>query len=318
MHVGILGCGRWATFLAWYTVRLGYRATVWGRAGSAKLEALRRNRTNDTICVPDTVALTDRPSDLADCELYLVGVAAQSLRTVLSQWADDIPEGRTVILCMKGLETDTGLRLSQVAQQCLGRNRPVAVWLGPGHPQDFANGIPSCMVIDALQESVKQELVSVFSSELIRLYYGSDLIGNEIGAAAKNVVGITAGLLDGAGHGSLKGALMARGAYEISRLILALGGQEISAYGLCHLGDYEATLFSPYSHNRQFGECTIQKKPYGMLAEGYNTVPALIALARAFDVELPICQAVYEVLYEDRDPLEALSALMTRKLKAEF
>jgi glycerol-3-phosphate dehydrogenase (NAD(P)+) len=318
MHIGILGAGRGATFLAWYAERCGHGVTLWGRGDSPRFHALQTFRRNETIALPDAVALTGDMGALAACDLVLIGVAAQSLRDVLCQWAEYLPESKAVILCMKGLETDTGLRLSQVARQCIGKSRSVAVWLGPGHPQDFIGGIPSCMVIDAEQESLKQELVSLFSSDLIRLYYGSDLIGNEIGAAAKNVIGITAGLLDGAGHGSLKGALMARGAYEISQLIRALGGQEISAYGLCHLGDYEATLFSPYSHNRQFGECMIQKKPYGMLAEGYNTVPALIALARAFDVELPICESVYDVLYNGRDPFEAMGALMKRKLKAEF
>ena len=101
-----------------------------------------------------------------------------------------------------------------------------------------------------------------FGSDLIRFYYGQDLIGNEIGAAAKNVVGIAAGMLDGLGLSTLKGALMARGTREIARLIDALGGNELSAYGLCHLGDYEATLFSPYSHNRMFGEQYVKNAPY--------------------------------------------------------
>ena len=318
MHIGILGCGRWATFLAWYADQMGYRVTLWGRSLSSRFKKLRQLRRNDTIALPERVCLTGESSHLSDCDIFLVGVAAQSLRDVLTRWAPDLPRGRTVVLCMKGLETGTGLRLSQVAEECLGPERPIAVWLGPGHPQDFVGGIPSCMVIDARKEALKRELASVFSGELIRLYYGNDLIGNEIGAAAKNVIGITAGLLDGGGHGSLKGALMARGAYEISRLIRAMGGQALSAYGLCHLGDYEATLFSPYSHNRQFGEHTIQNKPFDMLAEGYNTVPALIKLARDHGVELPICQVVFDILYDERDPYEALNALMTRRLRAEF
>lgn len=115
-----------------------------------------------------------------------------------------------------------------------------------------------------------------------RFYYGQDLIGNEIGAAAKNVVGIAAGMLDGLGLSTLKGALMARGTREIARLIDALGGNELSAYGLCHLGDYEATLFSPYSHNRMFGEKFVKNEPYTDLAEGYYAVDALLRLARRF------------------------------------
>ena len=148
--------------------------------------------------------------------------------------------------------------------------------------------------------------------------YGSDLLGNEVGAAAKNVVGIAAGFLDGLGLVTLKGALMSRGTREVARLIRAMGGNELSAYGLCHLGDYEATVFSPYSHNRQFGECYVQGKSYTQLAEGYYTVKALVQLGKQYGVELPICQSVYHILYENADPHEAIRLLMGRDLKGEF
>ncbi len=318
MRVGVLGCGRWATFLAWYAVRVGHEVVLWGRPGSARLAALRQQYENDTIRLPRTVSLTDRMSDLDSCDVVLVSVAAQSLRQVLAQWTSEQRPRLPFVLCMKGLETQSCLRLSQVAAECLGGDWPVAVWLGPGHPQDFAAGVPNCMVIDSDNDALKSQLVSQFSSQLIRLYYGNDLIGNEVGAAAKNVIGIAAGMLDGSGRGSLKGALMARGAREISRLTGAMGGDERSAYGLCHLGDYEATLFSPYSHNRHFGECFIQNKPYDQLAEGYNSVPAFIKLAQRCDVELPICQAVYDVLYRAVDAQAALTTLFTRSLKNEF
>ena len=118
------------------------------------------------------------------------------------------------------------------------------------------------MVIDSDDDRVKRELVEKLSSNLIRFYIGADLIGNEIGAAAKNVIGIAAGMLDGVGQTSLKGALMSRGAREIARLIKAMGGSELSAYGLCHLGDYEATVFSPHSHNRRFGEAFAKGKRF--------------------------------------------------------
>ena len=194
----------------------------------------------------------------------------------------------------------------------------VAVWLGPGHVQEFAAGVPNCMVIDAQSEAVKKRLVGALSGGLIRFYYGTDLIGNEIGAAAKNVIGIAAGMLDALGVSSLKGALMSRGTREIARLIDAMGGNELSAYGLCHLGDYEATVFSPYSHNRRFGEAFISGQAYNELAEGYHTVRALHALAARYGVDLPICETVYRVLYEKADAREALNALFTRSLKREF
>ena len=154
---------------------------------------------------------------------------------------------------MKGIEIGTGKRLSEIASEYIGSNKNIAVWLGPGHVQEFCNGIPNCMVIDSENEIVKRSLVESFSSELIRFYYGQDLIGNEIGAAAKNVIGIAAGMLDGMGLSTLKGALMSRGTREVARLVKSMGGNELSAYGLCHLGDYEATVFSAFSHNRKYG-----------------------------------------------------------------
>ena len=174
------------------------------------------------------------------------------------------------------------------------------------------------MVIDAQDNALKHRLVALFSSDLIRFYYGEDLIGNEIGAASKNVIGIAAGMLDGFGVSSLKGALMSRGTREIARLIKAMGGRELSAYGLAHLGDYEATVFSPHSHNRRFGEAFIKKEPYDALAEGYYTVKALCALGESYGVDLPICRTVYTVLYEGTEPKTALNALFTRSIKEEF
>ena len=184
--------------------------------------------------------------------------------------------------------------------------------------QEFYRGIPNCMVIDSGNDAVKRRLVQEFSSNLIRFYYGGDMIGNEVGAAAKNVVGIAAGFLDGVEMSSLKGALMSRGTREVARLIKAMGGNELSAYGLCHLGDYEATVFSPYSHNRQFGESFIRHQDYHRLAEGYYTVEALMVLREKHGVELPICMAVHNILYESADPRAELSALLRRGLRAEF
>ena len=174
------------------------------------------------------------------------------------------------------------------------------------------------MVIDSDNEEVKRRLVDEFSSDLIRFYYGSDLIGNEIGAAAKNVIGIAAGMLDGFELGTLKGALMARGTREVARLIKAMGGNEMSAYGLCHLGDYEATVFSPHSHNRAFGECYAKGGLFGALAEGYYTARAMVDLGEKYGVDLPICTAVYRILYENADCKQVLTELMARTLKSEF
>lgn len=315
MRVTVVGCGRWGAFLAWYLDRLTHRVTLFGREGSAHLKALEHTRTNGFVTLPDSVKLTSALPQ--DAEAVILSVDSQNLRTVLRQHAAAL-RGKAAVLCMKGLEIGTGKRLSEIVADELGSEQPVAVWIGPGHVQEFTRGVPNCMVIDSADDPLKAMLIDAFSGDLIRFYYGRDLIGNEIGAAAKNVVGIAAGILDGLGLGTLKGALMSRGTREVARLIAALGGSELSAYGLCHLGDYEATVFSPYSHNRRFGECHVTGQPYAELAEGYYTVRALLTLEQRTGVELPISRGVYQILYENADPRDTVDALFRRSLKMEF
>ena len=223
---------------------------------------------------------------------------------------------KPLVLCMKGLEIGTGKRLSAVVSEELGK-QPSAVWVGPGHVQDFTRGIPNCMILASDDADVTKKLVDAMSSPLIRFYYGEDLLGIEIGAAAKNVMGLAAGMLDGFHYGSLKGALMARGTKELSRLIEAMGGDPMTVYGLSHLGDYEATLFSPHSNNRRFGEDLILGKPFKKLAEGVYTAEALMALSEQYGVELPICETVYGIVKQHKDPQEQLVQLFLRSTKAE-
>ena len=194
----------------------------------------------------------------------------------------------------------------------------ICVWLGPGHVQEYVRGIPNCMVIDSEDYKIKEQLIKELSSDLIRFYYGEDLIGNEIGAATKNVIGIAAGMLDGLGYTALKGALISRGTREVSRLIEVMGGKAVSAYGLCHLGDYEATVFSKYSHNRIYGEDYVLGKEASKLAEGVETVKAVYLLAKKHNIEMPICETVYSILYENAEPKKKLFGLFERSLKKEF
>ncbi|MDL2253759.1 NAD(P)H-dependent glycerol-3-phosphate dehydrogenase [Ruminococcaceae bacterium OttesenSCG-928-I18] len=316
MRLSVIGCGRWGTFLAWYLDHIGHEVCLYGRPQSEKMAQLERTRKNEYLTLPESVQLTDEMTRAMQNDTILVSVPSQSLRALmhgLQNYTEKI-----YVLCMKGIEIGTGKRLSEIVAEEAGARCRSAVWLGPGHAQDFLRGVPNCMVIDAEHKEDKERLVETFSSDLIRFYYGEDLIGNEIGAAAKNVVGIAAGMLDGFGLTSLKGPLMSRGTREVARLILALGGNELSAYGLCHLGDYEATVFSPHSHNHSFGLHVAQGREYTQLAEGYYTVRALMTLAGKHGVELPICGAVSGILYEDIPPQEALNLLFSRSLKQEF
>lgn len=313
----VIGCGRWGTFIAWYLNKIGHNVYLYGREQSANMKELIRTRKNKYLSLDESIQLTTTYEDMLSADYVVISVGAQKLQEVVSDMNKLSVHDKTIVLCMKGIEIDTGRRLSQIASDTLDHSNSIAVWLGPGHVQEFYRGIPNCMVIDSNDELVKDELIRNFSSELIRFYYGTDLIGNEIGAAAKNVIGIAAGMLDGFDLTSLKGALMARGTSEIARLIVAMGGNASTVYGLCHLGDYEATLFSEHSHNHTFGKSIVQNKKYDKLAEGYYTVIAIRKLGKAYGVELPICEAVYQIVHEGKEPKSILKKLFDRSLKNE-
>lgn len=318
MKVTVIGCGRWGSLITWYLDKIGHEVSLCGRASSAHMQRFLSERRNDLLTLPESISLHTDYQCAREAEVIVISVPSQALQGLMDELKPLDLRGKTFVLCMKGIEISTGRRLSEVARDNLHPSCAVAVWLGPGHVQEFYAGIPNCMVIDSADEAVKRRLVDAFSSDLIRFYYGEDLIGNEIGAAAKNVIGIAAGVLDGMQLTTLKGALMSRGTREIARLIEAMGGNPFSAYGLCHLGDYEATVFSPYSHNRRFGEMLVRGERFDKLAEGYYTVDALMRLAKKTGVELPICEAVYRALYEGADPKTTIEGLFRRSLKAEF
>jgi glycerol-3-phosphate dehydrogenase (NAD(P)+) len=318
MKIAVIGCGRWGSFITWYLDRMGHDVLMYGREDSKHMKEWISKRSNNFLTLKESVALSTSLTEVLQRDLIVISVNSQGLRELMIQLSDYGFKNKKFVLCMKGIEIESGERLTEIVSGYLDPLSAVAVWLGPGHVQEFYKGIPNCMVIDSSIQELKEELVNEFSSDLIRFYYGTDLIGNEIGAAAKNVIGIAAGMLDGLKLSSLKGALMSRGTREIARLIKAMGGNELSAYGLCHLGDYEATVFSEHSHNRRFGEAFIKNEEYKDLAEGYYTVKALIGLSKKYQVELPICNAVYAVLYENKSASDVLEGLFLRSLKKEF
>ncbi|WOC31231.1 MULTISPECIES: NAD(P)H-dependent glycerol-3-phosphate dehydrogenase [Caproicibacterium] len=319
MNVTVCGCGRWGSFLAWYTAeKCGHAVTLYGRESSARFQQLAQTRSNGMLTFPESVRFSsDLHAAVQSAQTVVISIGAQNLRSFLQELSEAECAGKTFVLCMKGIEASTGLRLTQVVRTFLP-NIDLAVWVGPGHVQDFQQGIPNCMVIDSDSDAVKRRVVKIFESPLIRFYFGNDLLGNEVGAAAKNVIGIAAGMLDGLNKTALKGALMSRGTREVGRLIKAMGGQEITAYGLAHLGDYEATVFSRYSHNRQFGEDFVRGVPYDKLAEGVPTVTALLELGERCKVDLPICKAVDAVINGGQEPNQVLGSLFLRSIKREF
>ncbi len=319
MNITLLGCGRWGSFIGWYLDKIGHNVTIWGLSDAPQLIELKNTRKNNMLTFRESITITDDlESAVSKADVMIISISSQALRSFMQTLKQLDLRGKKIVLCMKGIEVSTGCRLTQIVEEYITDETQVAIWVGPGHPQDFSNGIPNCMVIDSRHDDLKRFLISQFSSDLIRFYVGKDLIGNEIGAAAKNTVGIAAGILDGLNRSSLKGALMSRGTREISRLIKAMGGNELSAYGLCHLGDYEATLFSKYSHNRGFGEKFVRGEKFELLAEGVDTTKALVLLGEKYGVDLPICNGVNDVISGKVSAKECLEKLFLREIKSEF
>ena len=326
MKISVLGCGRWGSFIAWYLANKGYDVYSWGPEEDYSYKVLKETGKNEYVSLDPRITLTCNLQEAVErAEIIIISISSQGLDGFIKRIRAFDVSDKNFVLCMKGIEVSTGRRLSEVLIDGGISPERIAVWVGPGHIQAFVQGIPNCMVIDSQNEELKRYLADSFKSELIRFYYGDDLIGTEIGAAAKNVMGILAGMLDGCGLVSLKGPLMSRGAREVARLIRAMGGNELSAYGLAHLGDYETTLFSPYSHNRAYGELLVQGKKFEKLAEGVTTAAAMKKLGEKYGVDLPLTNTVYEVCYtqnevEDYKALasEVLSKLFSRDTKTEF
>ena len=320
MKISVLGCGRWGSCIAWYLDKIGHEVLSCGLVDAPEFIQLEKYHRNDYLVFPESIEVSSDLEYAVDrADVIVISISSQHLRSYFSEISKYPLDGKIIVLCMKGVEASTGKRLSEIVGEFVDESKtPIAVWVGPGHPQDYVKGIPNCMVIDSNNREVKERLVGEFTSDLIRFYIGRDLIGSEIGAAAKNVIGLAAGILDGLGYTSLKGGLMARGTQEISRLIEALGGNKMSAFGLCHLGDYEATLFSPWSHNRKYGEDLVKGKKFEKLAEGVMTSKALYKLGQEHNVDLPIVTAVYRVLFEKADVKDEIQKLFLRSVKDEF
>ena len=329
MKVSVLGCGRWGSFIAWYQATVLKNSVIsWGPEGDYSYEILKNTGKNDYVTLDKSITLTcDLQYAVENADVIIISISSQGLRGFMKKITEYDVSDKPFVLCMKGIEESTGKRLSQVLKESGISSEKIAVWVGPGHIQAFTQGIPNCMVIDSENENLKRYLADNFKSNLIRFYYGNDLIGSEIGAAAKNVLGIAAGVLDGSGYVSLKGPLMSRGANEVGRLIQAMGGKFNSAYGLAHLGDYETTLFSEYSHNRKYGEMMAHGAKFDKLAEGVMTAKAMKKLGDEYNVDLPITNAVYEVCFNSRvfgngdgtkNCMRIILKLFERSTKSEF
>lgn len=325
-RVAVLGAGSFGTTLAIHLANAGHDTRLWGRDGAAmaQLAAGRENRKFLAgITLPAEVkvhAELEVALDRADFVLFVV--PSQAMRSVATQVA--AAGARGVPVCAsKGLELATLRRLSEVLTETLGDPAPVTL-TGPSHAEEVARGIPTTVVAASTDETRARDVQVLCSTPRFRVYTNDDVIGCEYGGALKNVVAIAAGVCDGLGFGdNTKGALLTRGLAEMSRLGVAMGAKRETFSGLTGMGDLIATAMSRHSRNRHVGERLGRGESLEqvlgamvMVAEGVNTARAARDLGRQHGVELPITEQVC-ALFEGRDPMTALMALMTRDLKRE-
>lgn len=329
--ITLLGAGSWGTALAVHLAEAGRDVTLWARRPSA-VERMRRTRQNapylPDIQIPTSVRLTaDLQAAVSAADLWGMAVPSQHLRSVADRLRPVLRDDVTVVSLAKGIENDTLLTMSQVLGEVLGpvAEHHIGVLYGPSHAEEVADGRPTTVVAAAPDESVAEKIQSAFMTERLRVYVNTDVIGVEIGGSAKNVLAIAAGIGDGVGYGdNAKAALITRGIAEIRRLGLAMGAQPQTFAGLAGIGDLIVTCMSQHSRNRYLGEQIGQGKTLDevldgmeMVAEGVRTTQSLHDLAAKYGVEMPITEAVYAILFENRRPREMVERLMTRSAKHE-
>lgn len=329
--LSIFGAGSWGTALAAHLASGGQEVVLWARRPEAA-EHMRRTRHNQSylsdVALPPSVHVTDDLKAAATASpMWGIAVPSQNLRDVaerLRPWAHD---ERTVVSLAKGIENETLLTMSQVLDAVLspvptGR---IGVVYGPSHAEEVAEGQPTTVVAAARDETVAEQVQRTFMTERLRVYVNTDVTGVEVGGSAKNVLAIAAGIGDGVGYGdNAKAALMTRGLAEIRRLGLALGARSETFAGLAGIGDLIVTCTSRHSRNRHLGETVGRGKTLeeavdemNMVAEGVRTTESIYNLAQRYDLEMPITEAVYAILFEDADPQTMVETLMTRSAKRE-
>lgn len=332
MKISVLGAGSWGTTLAIVLRENDHDVTLWEYLPeqARRLVEERENRTFlPGVPIPASIAVTSNlEAAVPGAELLLFVVPTHTMRGVAERVATGAL-GRDVVVvgASKGLEEKTLARMSEV----LGATLPVPAerilaLMGPSHAEEVSRRIPTSVVIAGSDEGVATEVQHVFSRPYFRVYTNSDLVGVEIGVALKNCIAIAAGILDGLGYGdNTKAALVTRGLAEIARLGVAMGAQQETFSGLAGVGDLVVTCLSRHSRNRHVGEeigrgKTLQEVLDGMVmvAEGVRTTRAAVEMGRKHEVELPIIEMVHEVLFDNRDPREAVDALMTRPLRQEM
>lgn len=329
MRIAILGNGGFGTAMAVAYERAGHTASLWGHdpVYTAAIAASRKNpRYLDGCTLPAAVHVTnDAAAALDRCDIVLVAVPTQHVRSVLTGVASQVPAHVPVVSLAKGLEQDSGSRPSEVIAAVLGRPERVFVLSGPSHAEEIVRELPTTVVLAGGDDAQLQRLQAALTTRTFRVYRNRDVLGLELCGALKNVMAVAAGIGDGLGYGdNTKAAILARGIVEMTRFGTALGADARTFAGLGGVGDLAVTMFSRHGRNRAFGERigrgeSLQQALAASpkVAEGVWTSRVVVAMARTRGIEMPIATAVVRVLFEELSPRLAVKELMERDPKAE-
>lgn len=324
----ILGSGAWGTAIAMILAQNSeHRVALWSaRPEHASWHAQRENvRLLPGIAIPPSILLTtDISAAVEGAELLIAAIPTVHLRGALERIAAALPKGTPLVSLAKGLENETFCRPTEIALEVLGP-RSVAVLSGPSHAEEVARGLPTTLAAASDDLALARSIQQAFSTERFRVYTNLDLVGVELAAALKNVIGIAAGINDGLGFGdNSKSALLTRGLAEMARFGIALGARADTFWGLAGMGDLITTCISRHGRNRVIGERLARGESLreiqagmAMVAEGVFTARSVYEKSQRMGLAMPISTEVYRVLYEQKNPRAAVVDLMLRELRSE-
>jgi glycerol-3-phosphate dehydrogenase (NAD(P)+) len=328
-RISIIGDGAMGTVLAMLLCEKSAKVLMWGYDRD-QLSQIRSSRENKKFLpgykLPEAIFFEpDDKKAFSGAELIISAVPCQFMRSVWKRLQDYAPGNVPIVSVAKGIENDTLLRPTQIISDVLGGTVRCAALSGPTIADELARKLPATASIACEDEKLATEIQYTLNTNWFRFYTNTDIIGVELAAACKNVIAIAAGVIDGIGLGdNAKAALLSRGLAEIARLGMSCGARAETFAGLAGLGDLVTTCISPKGRNRSFGERigAGQSTEEAISAtdsviEGVATCTSVCALARKLNVEMPITQAVYEVLFENKPVMTAINELMKRRLKAE-
>ena len=319
----VLGAGSWGTALALVVAKKGYNVSMW-TLNEEQCNKINKDKENidylPGVVIPDNIVVTTNIEEaVKDGTIIVLAVPSQAIRSVCKQIKPFVKDKQILVDVAKGLEKGTGLRLSDVCHQELPNNKYV-VLSGPSHAEEVSRDIPTTVVVSSEDIHIAEIVQDIFMSPKFRVYTNPDVVGVELGGALKNIIAFGAGICDGLGYGdNAKAALMTRGIKEIGRLGVAMGAKASTFSGLSGIGDLIVTCTSMHSRNRRAGILIGQGKTLEetlaevkMVVEGITATDVAYNVAKELNVEMPITNAIYSVLYDNANPDEVVTELMMR------